>query len=448
MKSSKYIYIALSAACYVMPALAQTTNPNQNTASPISSGKLFNISGAISNVTPTGITTNNFAFGMSNASDALQFLSSPTFTSNAPSYQGQNSGIAATIGFRGVPINVAFQINSSNLTVNVPAIGLSQSFNGGNRDASLNLLKDYLLLNSGSIIRAFQRALIKASPNDPTAGNPNSLQSTMVAQDFNTGGFDTAETTPDTSGEASGNGGDKGAGVGSNNRIILGAQAGTFKAQGVKGKSVLAPLSYVVRFDRDPRYQLQFGMPISYVEQEGAKSVSASFSLGFQFPLLKYKSRNQWYLIPRASVGGTGSADAAAASILSNYSLTSRYAIPIGRKDQITIANMVAYSKSVPFKIKEFRGDYGINNIIFKNGLLYKRKLGFKLFGSSGTSLQTSYAYTKFTGTDLYMNNYHEFSASIGTVNRKGFNSLFRVGLIGEVGRNFNKLGVNLGYNF
>ncbi|WP_068084583.1 hypothetical protein [Novosphingobium rosa] len=373
-------------------------------------------------------------------------INSDYFHSIVPSSSQSTSGINATVNFRGVPIALAFPVNSSALSFAIPSLGVQQQFNGGSRGASLTMLKDYLLKNSGDFTRRFEQALIKSSPNDPTAGNPNSLQSSMIAQDFSNAGFDTTGVGDAISAGAGSAAASAAANAG--NKVFVGLQAGTFTAQGVTGKTITAPLSYTIRFDRDPRYQLQFGLPVTYIEQAGAKTAAAAFSVGFQFPLLAYESRNQWYLAPRASVGATGSADAAAASILSNFSLTSRYVMPLTSKDQLTIANMVAYNMSIPFKIQSFNGDYGIKNVAFKNGLLYRRNLDFRLFGSSGTAIQASYAFTYFTGTDLYMNSYHEMALTVGTIKHNGAPSLLRFGVNGALGRQYQKIAASLGYVF
>jgi hypothetical protein len=256
----------------------------------------------------------------------------------------------------------------------------------------------------------------------------------MVAQDFSFGGFDTNANVTSRSD--------------SENRVFIGLAAGTFRAQGVEGRTVNLPLAYTVRFDEDPRYQLQFALPLSYLDQSGAKTASVGFGTGFQFPLTSIESKNQWYLTPRVSLAGVGSVDAGAASILANASLTSRYVIDAGDLGNFTIANMAGYNFSVPFKAGDVKGDYGIKNLVAKNGVLYEKPLDFSFLGSEGTSIQASYALTNFGGTDLYMNSFHDVSLTIGTLNAGAVSSLFRLGVNGTFGRNFNRYVLSLGYAF
>ena len=394
--------------------------------------KLFEVRGQLTN---DGVQFQSFSQGFSNARDVIEFTESDAFKQANPTYQDDFSQVSAVIDFRGLDINIAFpNLNSNVLTYSIPEIGLSGQFDGFDRDDSLEQLGDYLLENSGDILRRIQRALVRSSPNDPTAGNPNSLQSMMIAGDFSAAGFDTgANALP---------------GGNTENRVFIGITAGTFKAQGVKGETLSVPLSYTIRYDDDPRYQLQFAMPISYLNQGGAKTGSIGFGTGFQFPLTPVDAKNQWYLTPRVSVGGVGSADAGAASILGNASVTSRYNITTSSLGNIIIANLIGYNFSIPFKVGDVKGDYGIKNLIFKNGLLYEKPLDFSLFGSKGVSVQASYALTNFTGTDLYMNNIHEVTLSIGAVNDGLVGSLMRLGVNGTFGRDFKRYSLSFGYSF
>lgn len=392
---------------------------------------LFTVNGIVSN----GAQPQRFSASFDNARDVIEFTESSTFRSVAPTYIDDVSIVSGTINFRGLAINVQFpQLNSPILFASIPELGINERFNGGDRDESLEQLGDYLLLNSGDILRGIQRALIRLSPNDPTAGNPNSLQSQMVATDFAAAGFDTSANATKS--------GDTG------NRVFIGVSAGTFKAQGVKGETITIPLSYTARYDADPRYQLQFSMPISYLNQAGARTASLGFGAGFQFPLTSANATNQWYLTPRVSVAGVGSVDAGAASILGNASVTSRYNFTAGELGNFILANMVGYNFSIPFKVGDVKGDYGIKNLIFKNGLLYEKPLDFQLLGSSGSSIQAAYALTNFTGTDLYMNKMHEVSLTVGTYNDGAVGSLLRLGVNGTFGRDFKRYSVSLGYTF
>lgn len=407
-------------------------------AAPVEARDLFQVTGTVSDVDQTGNPySTGFDLGFSKAKDAIQFLEQDDFTQAVPGYREDVSQINGSIAFRGVPINLAFPQNSALLTFAIPMLGEQHSFQGanGDRDDALDQLKDYLLENSGDFLRRFQRALIASSPNDPTAGNPNSLQSSMTATDFATGGFDTTGTTPANASQT-------------DNKIFIGVSAGTFRAQGVNGTTISLPLAYTARFDADPRYQLNFTLPLTYINQSGAKTGAASFGAGFQFPLKDAGARNQWFLTPRFTVGATGSVDAAAASILASGSLTSRFVWDAGNVGSFTLADMVAYNMSIPFHISDVRGDYKIHNAIFKNGIQYQKPLDFALLGGGRTSVQVSYAMTNFTGTKLYMNTYHEVAMSLGTLNDGATSSLLRLGVNGMFGKSFHKYTVTLGYLF
>ncbi len=398
-----------------------------------SADELFRVTGTLGN--GAGAPTQNFDVSFDNARSVIEFTESERFRREASGYRDDFSTVNGNINFRGLDIGIAFpQLGGSRVEYSIPEIGLSGAFTGFDRDDSLEQLGDYLLENSGDILRRIQRALIRSSPNDPTAGNPNSLQSQMVSQDFAFGGFDSNANVSSSSD--------------TENRLFIGLSAGTFKAQGVRGRTVNLPLAYTVRFDDDPRYQLQFALPISYLDQSGAKTGTVGLGAGFQFPVTSVESKNQWYLTPRVSIAGVGSADAGAASILANLSMTSRYVYDAGDIGSFTLANMAGYNFSVPFKAGDVKGDYGIKNIVAKNGVMYEKPLDFSFLGSESTSIQAAYAMTNFGGTDLYMSSFHDVSLTIGTRNAGAIGSLFRLGVNGTFGRNFNRYVLSFGYAF
>jgi hypothetical protein len=397
--------------------------------------ELFNVSGTVTDTGLPGAPTQSFRLEFAKAGDILSFTETTEFQSIVPFYRDDVSAVTGTVNFRGVPVNLSFAQGSSTVNMTVPLLGEVRSFTGVDRDDALEQLVDYFLANESGFQTRFLQALVRSSPNDPVAGNPNSLQSQMIASDFALGGFDLQGVTPADNGD-------------NDNKFFYGISAGTFRSQSVDGKTISVPLSYTARFDRDPRYQLSFALPLHYMDQSGAKTGTVNFSTGFQFPLTSAESKNQWYLTPRASVGATGSEDVGSAALMWAGSLTSRYVHRLSERWTVTVANMVAYSETVKLEFEDIATDYQLENTILKNGLQFERKLDFALFGRRQTSVQASYAHTAFSGSELYMNEYHEFGLSMGAMNGGANSSFLRIGLNGQFGKDFRKLTLGFGYTF
>ena len=104
------------------------------------------------------------------------------------------SAVSALIDLRGVGGLMAYAANSSELVLAVPSAGFQRTFDGGNRDASEEELQAWLDGNGDQSTTGSQGALttllqqfVAASPVDPVAGNPNSLQSRMFDRDLGLG---------------------------------------------------------------------------------------------------------------------------------------------------------------------------------------------------------------------------------------------------------------------
>lgn len=343
--------------------------------------------------------------------------------------------ILAGIGFRGLPMFLSFENRNSNtLTFRVPSINLQQSFNGPTRDASVDLLVDFLESDGGDLLNRLQAELARTSPSDPVAGNPSSLQGSLIAQDFAAAGFGAGSSSVS---RATATSQDR------ENRLEIGIRAGTFTTGEFSGTSYTVPLSWTMRNLDDPRYQLQIRLPITYTETEGSETYAANLGVGFQFPM-----GDNWYLTPQLSYGATGSVDQGSIGQLVSGTLTSRYEIQL-ETTKLTIANMLGYMQTLPFSAGDLKYDPGIKNTITKNGVMVEMPTSWQLFGR-GTSIQGAGAVTHLMGDDLFLNTYYDLSLTFGTQNT-GTSSLtdfIRMGVNYTFGDDYNAVTASIGYQF
>ena len=104
-------------------------------------------------------------------------------------YTDIGTGASAAVirfGYRGLPIVLVTTVGSAAITLIIPGLGFSQSFANStiSRDANVEDIKTYLKNSGGDILNRLQQLLVKQSAIDPIAGNPNSMQSRMVSDDF------------------------------------------------------------------------------------------------------------------------------------------------------------------------------------------------------------------------------------------------------------------------
>lgn len=333
--------------------------------------------------------------------------------------------------FRGIPMTVAFPTGGSTLlTFAVPSLGISQSFTGTTRDDSQAQLEDYLKKNGSDILSRIMKEAARVSPNDPVAGNPNSLMATMVAT-----GFDTTFTAqgsqiisgPPLPGDQS-------------NQFGLGVRFGSYKVNDVRSNTTTIPLSYTWRFDGDPRKQVVLNMPFTYGTTEGAKMGHFAPSLSFRVPVT-----DRWSLTPSLGYGVAGSVDLGSVAQIVTGSVMSMFSLPVGEWN-IAIGNMAGYYKTLKVSAGDFSADPGITNMVYRNGILVSQPVTF-LGGDK--LIEYSYIDTRYAGTDLFMKWYDEAGITVGTARgRDGQRSYLRAGVSYLWSAGSNGFSLKFGYWF
>jgi hypothetical protein len=306
---------------------------------------------------------------------------------------------AATIraGYRGLPIVLDTLAGSTAVSLDIPSIGLNKTFSAqANRDANIKDMFDYLKSSGGDILNQLQQKLAQLSPIDPIAGNPSSMQSRMVSDDFDrnfTGFASNIKAADGSSGSSS-------------NLVGVGLSLGSMSVGGVTTQTTTLPFSYTVRNDLDPRKQFTFYAPVSSSDTAGAKTYGANIGASFRFPV-----NDDWALTPALGYGITGSEDLGSGASMMAASITSQYTIKMNGFD-LAIGNMVGIYQSTKLNAGDYSIDPHINNTVYRNGIL--ASFPVTSFGQK-LALEASYIITNYTGTALYSNMYQEVGLTIGT---------------------------------
>lgn len=310
-------------------------------------------------------------------------------------FAGYNSGVDSTgwLNFRG--IEMKFEFTSGNLKFTVPSIGIDETFNGGDQKTSFRQFRDWLKNNHNNLLTKILKSTVADTPYDMVAGNPNSLMANMADNTFQRGG----------------------GGVLGNFLSYLSPDASThhFKFNGDSKKATVYSLPMGKTFKFDNGSKLMFDMPIYYTDMDGSASYSAQLGMAYMIPVIK-KEGFKWNLTPGIRGGAVYSEDMLSGGLLYSGSITSHMSLPVGAFTY-GLTNMVGYIRDFSIEAAGYEVDYDLKNMVYKNGVSLDYALNDKW------STGASYSYTFYTGSDLFIEDYHDITLSLTRKFREG--SLF-----------------------
>lgn len=384
---------------------------------------LFTVDGTV-----VGGTTQTRSYSFKTAEDLLNSARTESLASRFSNYTGTEAA-TLNMGYRGLGMTVAYPTaGSTTLEFTVPSIHFSHSFTGATREESQAAYSDFIKKNGGDILSKMMKKLAEVSPADPIAGNPNSLMSQMVANDFDNGFSNHTTNVGPASGEKS------------SNLIGIGARFSSIRQGGTSNNNFTIPFSYTIRADIDPRRQLMFNLPVSYTQVEGTKAVATGLGVGYRFPM-----NDNWTLTPALNYGIAGSRDLGALGHALGASVASTYIFAKPNFD-IAIGNMIGYYRTLKLNAGEFSSDPGIANTVFRNGVMFSRPV--TAFGKK-MSLEYFLIDTRYTGSKLYNQGYDEIGITLGTNKRAASTrSFFRAGASYLFSPKSKGFTLNLGYWF
>ena len=243
---------------------------------------------------------------------------------------------------------------------------------------------------------------VEKTPYDAVAGNPNSMMATMA----------------DTSYQRAG-GGVLGNFV---SYISPDAARHHFKNNGEDVTATVYTLPLAKSFEVGSS-KIMVDMPISYANIDDSKAYSGQLGLAWAIPVIK-TDKFVWTLTPGIRGGITGSKDMLSGGILYSGSLGSHIEVPYNNWT-FGMTNMVGYIRDVSLDIAGYEIDYELRNTVFKNGVSVRYDF------SDEWALSTSYDYTFYEGSELFIDDYHDINVSlIRKLEKGGF--LSGIALVGN----------------
>lgn len=347
-------------------------------------------------------TTTSYA----SVEDAIDALKGSNLGRINPAYTGTQAA-QVSVDYRGVALSATYAgAGASALVLSIPSIGLVRTLDGGSRDQTQQLLKNYFKQDSDDVLGRLSKTLVAHSPVDPIAGNPTSLMSRIVAQDFGNGVFPMA---------AGVRGGDAA------NLFAVGLDAGGSRQAGIDGHVYSMPLSYTIRNADDPRQQLVLRAPLAVVDVEGSKAYDAGLGIALRQPI-----GDRWTLTPAFDYAAAGSRDLGSLAGMASLSLTSRYELQLGGYD-VAIGDMLGYYKGLRVKSGNYGYDPNVQNTVLRNGVAVATPV---VFAGHAMSVEYSIIDTHFFGDELYVQHTDEVGVSVGSDRRAATaGSLVRAGV-------------------
>lgn len=295
--------------------------------------------------------------------------------------------VSLEIDLRGIIADAAFPAGSSALVVSIPQAGTTQVFNGGTRDDSITLFKDFIR-DGGSHNQRLFKAYAKYSPIDPIAGNPNSLMAQMGQADYLLGhlsplsGCDCAWNSQPIV-----------------NQVQIGAEVTRGFSHGFDTTAVTLPLRYSYSPTLDWAFIID--APVTYFRNGGASSIFTSLGVGFRYPITY-----SWSLTPILRFGSGGSLDLCTAGTFFSAGITSVYNLKISNF-VFSMTNYASYITSTNFWLTGINLNYHLQNYIIKNGLSITTCHGFCVLDRP-TNISLSFIDSYFTKQRLFIRHYDE----------------------------------------
>jgi hypothetical protein len=293
--------------------------------------------------------------------------------------QGQYSAIGGfayveRTTFLGVANAITFTGNAPGTTVTlaIPVIGFSQTFNGPTRSDVQTQIHDFIKQNGNNVWAAFLSALAKQSPNAVTDGNPNAATGAMANSTFLTEGFTPVDEIlpedPASSPSLSGFG--------------LGFDAGRFTAAGLSGQ--IADFAIPMRWKLSEKVGLTINIPLDYMTLEGAKIYATGLNLAVPIRLATMNAEEpwNWRVTPLFGAAARASEDLASGVALWQVGLSNSVDYRVNHKLIVCLVNQLTDYHSFKVTFGGYSFEPEVKQQILKNGMRVVSRLTKRVTGA------------------------------------------------------------------
>ena len=361
--------------------------------------------------------------------DAFGVIGSQTVASYFTGFaRGYTDASAATaqINYLDVAVNYGFAANSNTVTLSIPETGFARSFTSDTRQNSNRLLRDFLKANGDVLLQDIEKFRIANSPSSPVAGNPSSLQATIIDQ-----GFSALTTDAPSAG-----GGAKGGA----SATQIGFEAGTFSTGRLNGSNYTLPISTSFAIGSKGN-ELRLTAPLTYTLLDGSRVYSGSIGATYRMAITDKFSLQSGF-----TYGLVYSEDLLQLVQLAGASVGASYRIDLGGAT-VTPAVLLGQVNSLGLKISNYSFDPDIDSYTLKIGQIVENDV--KLFGYP-VRVQAFSAYTRLLGEDFAVQGYADFGINFGLLAPAGnfFTRRVKAGITVTASNSYSAARMSFGYTF
>ena len=274
---------------------------------------------------------------------------------------------------------------------------------------------------------------VASSPVDPVAGNPNSLFTIMIVDDFNQG-----ITGPFIS--------SKNPIPGQKNNFSIAAEVSAFSADPYDGESFSVPISYKWNLKSFPKLSLIVDFPVLITRTQTAWSYLASLGLGAQ-----YRPTKWWSLTPMARIGGVGSFDVGALAFPLSGTLTNyfHYQFPTTHVGWASQGGAITTIDGI--EIAGWDLSYELTNYVWRNGGDLLQQMDFKILGNQA-AFKFFLNHTKFWGNELYLESFFDMGIGLATIQKLDYTFVEKINITfnfsAGVDDSYQNYGFKVSYRF
>lgn len=405
---------------------------------------LFRISVTVT--APSGPVTDTY--GIDIADDTQNFLDPEVLAQRFGANYQDSFGVQGIVDIRGVQAFGGYAANSTTLQIRIPALDEPNNpyvltFTGATRAESYAQFDEYFdnqdIAEGERLLRLLLRAFARLSPIDPLAGNPGSIQGSLLRAGLDLSVGDSAvEQSADR---------EEGKDIPADPWMIGGSFTTFSAGDRYGGQRFDGRIQRSFRLAEGGRSLLKFDMPLSYSLTNGARSASIQLGVGAEMTVID----RRWSLEPRIGYAITASDQLGSIGHMATASITSRYVIDGLGRGRIVVGNMIGYMSTISTAFTGYDFDPRVRNTVFRNAVAYDLPVKARAAGRN-LSIRGSYAMTNLIGTKLYANTFHEATLSVGVRGReesiRNARDLIRFSLNGTKAADYQSLTFGVGFRF
>ena len=360
-------------------------------------------------------------------------------------YDPLTDRVYANLDLRGVISRAGYEANDTAFFFQVEAADIDITFDGGNRDESLDLFKEWiddglpLPDSEASALTGLLQAFVADSAVDPIAGNPFSLQTRMMQMPYDFAARSAFrprdESVPDEEGRL----------WTGKDVFELRTDYSPFWGDLWNGFVVDIAFDYTLNLE-EPRLALTFDMPIAYTQTEGdAHSVNAHAGVG-----MLYRATPWWNILTQGRVGIAGSLQLGGLAVLYSTGVTSHMQWELG-DTTLRLGNAFSASSSIDgIEWAGYEVTYEITNYLVRNGFEVERALP-RRFRGEPLFVRLDFTDNWVLGSESFVEHYNEVGLHLGTTRSLGSGAVrdrTALGLTYTGARDYNALRVALSHAF